>query len=290
MLIEAVGQGFSAIAEGVDAQGNPTQVDFGVNPFDEKSTPVTGASDFDAASDKRINDSTVEITRTKAGKVVATIVGVISADGKTLTYTLTGVNPNGQPINAVAVYDKQQVVRARTFTLQRTGRSTMKRRTLTTMTLLSALVLFATALPRTAFAQSNPFFNSLIGTWKLNLAKSTYSPGPPPRSRTLTYHAEGQGIRVTLESVDAQGNTTKGSDVAFDDGKSYPVTGNPAFDAQAGKVVNDSTAWIIRTKAGKVAQTLIGVVSADGKTNTITTAGVTADGRQINDVSVYEKQ
>jgi hypothetical protein len=77
---------------------------------------------------------------------------------------------------------------------------------------------------------------------------------------------------------------------AFDDGKFYPVMGNPAYDAQANKVVNDSTAWVIRTKAGKVVQTLIGVVSADGKTETVTTAGVTADGRRINDVSVYEKQ
>jgi len=32
------------------------------------------------------------------------------------------------------------------------------------------------------------------------------------------------------------------------------------------------------------------VIAADGKTTTYTIAGVTADGRQINDVSVYEKQ
>jgi hypothetical protein len=55
-------------------------------------------------------------------------------------------------------------------------------------------------------------------------------------------------------------------------------------------VVNDSTAWIIRTKAGKVVQTLISEVSADGKTWIVTTAGVTPDGQQIDNVLVREKQ
>ena len=167
----------------------------------------------------------------------------------------------------------------------------MNRRTLTTMAMLGLTVLFATALPQIGFGQSNPFYNSLIGTWKLDLAKSTYSPGPPPRSATLTFQAEGQGgLRVTIETVDAQGNTTKGGGALPNDGNFHPVAGNPDFDAQADKAANDSTGWIIRTKAGKIVQTLIGVVSADGKTLTITTGGVTVDGRQINNVFVDEKQ
>jgi hypothetical protein len=31
----------------------------------------------------------------------------MSADGKTMTFTATGINPNGQQISNVAVYDKQ---------------------------------------------------------------------------------------------------------------------------------------------------------------------------------------
>jgi hypothetical protein len=63
-------------------------------------------------------------------------------------------------------------------------------------------VLFTTALPQIGFAQSDP----LIGTWKLNLAKSTYSPGPSPRSQSATFQAEGKGLRETLEAMNAQGN------------------------------------------------------------------------------------
>ena len=54
----------------------------------------------------------------------------------------------------------------------------MNRRTLTTMALVFSAILFATALPQIGFAQSDP----LVGIWQLNLAKSKYSPGPPPKS------------------------------------------------------------------------------------------------------------
>ena len=78
--------------------------------------------------------------------------------------------------------------------------------------------------------------------------------------------------------------------MGIDDGKSYPVTGNPDYDAASFKQVNDSTAWVIRTKAGKVVQTPMSVVSADGKTWTLTTAGVTPNGQQLYNVAGREKQ
>jgi hypothetical protein len=165
------------------------------------------------------------------------------------------------------------------------GRTIMNRRTLTTIALLGLAV--ATALPHAGFAQSNPW----IGTWKTNVAKSTYSPGPPPRSQTVTYRAEGQGLRLTVEGVDAQGNPAKlDFGVIFDDGKSHPLSGVPNFDAQSFKVVNDSTAWTIRTKAGKVVQTLTSVLSADGETETMTFTAVNTNGQQVNNVVVREKQ
>ncbi len=162
----------------------------------------------------------------------------------------------------------------------------MNRRTLTTMALLCLAVLLAMALPQVGFAQSN-----LVGTtWKLNLAKSKFSPGPPPRSQTLSYQAEGQGMRGTNEGIDAQGNPTKAVLVIVTDGKSYPVTGVPDFDAASYKQVNDSTMEGTRTKAGRMVQTLTRVLSADGKTLTFTTTGVNANGQQINAVAVYDKQ
>lgn len=161
-----------------------------------------------------------------------------------------------------------------------------RRTTLTLMTMALLAVVSATALTQIGFAQSN----SIVGTWKLNLAKSTYSPGPPPQSQTLNYEAVGQGMRVTANGIDAQGNPTKVVFEVFFDGKPYPVTGTAAYDAASYKIVNDSTVEITRTKAGKVVQTATRVLSADGTTVTVTTTGVDATGQQINNVAVYDKQ
>ena len=157
------------------------------------------------------------------------------------------------------------------------------------MALLGLAVVFATAVPQIGFAQSNPLFNSLIGTWKLDLAKSTFSPGVGPRSQTITYEAEGQALRATVETVDAQGGATKVALTLHNDGKYYPVR-TPFYDAAADKVVNNTTVWAFRTKAGKVVQTLIGEVSGDGKTSTVTTVGVAQIGQPLYNVAVYERQ
>jgi len=164
-----------------------------------------------------------------------------------------------------------------------------RRRTLslTTMALLIIAVVSATAIPQIGFAQTN----QPSGMWRLNLAKSQFSPGPSPRSQTLTYETVGQGFRATNEGIDAQGNPTKSVfGVYFYDGKSYPVTGVPDFDASSYKVVNQSAVEMIRTKAGKVLQTQTRVMSADGKTLTFRATGINAKGQQINNIAVYDKE
>ena len=161
----------------------------------------------------------------------------------------------------------------------------MNRRTFTTTALFGLAV--ATALPQVGLAQSNP----LIGTWKINLAKSKYSPGPPPRSTTTIFEAVGQGLKYTSEGIDAQGNPTKTDfGVISFDGKSSPITGSPAYDAASYKQVNASTFEFTRTKAGRVVQTTTLVLSADGKSSTLTTTGVNANGQQISNVGVFDKQ
>jgi hypothetical protein len=77
----------------------------------------------------------------------------------------------------------------------------MNRRTLTTMALLGLLA--STALPSVGLGQTN------LGTWKLNLAKSTYSPGPAPKTSTFTFQGEGQNLKNTTEGIDAEGKPVK---------------------------------------------------------------------------------
>jgi hypothetical protein len=44
-----------------------------------------------------------------------------------------------------------------------------------------------------------------VGSWRLDTAKSKYSPGPMPKSQTTTYEASGPGYRVSVKSEPASG-------------------------------------------------------------------------------------
>jgi hypothetical protein len=140
--------------------------------------------------------------------------------------------------------------------------------------------------PLSGFAQTDP----LIGTWKLNLAKSKFSPGPPPKSQTVTYEAVGQGVKVTVKGTDAEGKPIDAQYTGNYDGKDYPVTGNPNWDTISLKRIDAYTVEFTRKKAGKVVGTGTSVVSKDGKTRTITTEEINAKGEKISNTAVFEKE
>lgn len=129
-----------------------------------------------------------------------------------------------------------------------------------------------------------------IGTWKLNVAKSKYDPGPAPKSATVTYAAHGDGVTRSGESVAADGATTNMSFTASFDGKDYPVTGSPTYDAISLKRIDENTAEATLKKGGKVVSTARRVVAKDGKTLTLTITGTNADGKPMKNVAVYERQ
>src|ERR1700687_2641147 len=83
--------------------------------------------------------------------------------------------------------------------------------------------------------------NPAIGTWKLNLDKSKYSPGPAPKSATITYEETTDGIKRTGDSVDAEGKRASFEYTAKYDGKEYPVSGSDDFDTITLQQINDHT-------------------------------------------------
>jgi hypothetical protein len=129
-----------------------------------------------------------------------------------------------------------------------------------------------------------------IGTWKLNTGKTKYSPGPPPKSGTVTYEAADGGIKRSGEIVNADGQTVSFSYSANYDGKDYPMTGNPNADTISLKRVNDYAIDATLKKNGKTVSTARRVVSKDGKTLTITLTGTTPEGMPMKNTLVYDKQ
>jgi hypothetical protein len=141
-----------------------------------------------------------------------------------------------------------------------------------------------------ASAQGDP----QIGTWELNLAKSTFSPGPPPRKQTLTYQAQGHGLTAVLllQGVDAAGkpiNPDASNLVITFDGKDHP-TPSANYEVSAWKRVSANEYEVTRKRTGRVVLTSTHIVSKDGKTMTITTKGVDANGHPIDNIRVYDKQ
>jgi hypothetical protein len=139
-------------------------------------------------------------------------------------------------------------------------------------------------------AQSNP----QIGTWKLNPAKSKYTPGPAPKSQTATVEAAGDGIKNVTKGVAADGSAIDYQYTATSlDGKDYPLTGSAppsGGDTIAVKRVDTYTFTSTIKKAGKPVQTTSVVYSKDGKLRTITTKGTGKDGQPMSSVAVYERQ
>ena len=157
----------------------------------------------------------------------------------------------------------------------------MRIRTLAVAVAVAVVAAFATP----AFAQ-NP-----VGVWKANMAKSKYSPGPAPKSSTITTTAVAGGSYKTVnETVPATGAPTK-SEVTYKmDGKDNKAIGNANADMQAYTAV-DGRHWTVVSKLkGKVTLTSKIEVAADGKSRVTTQTGTDAQGKPVNNVIWYDKQ
>ena len=130
--------------------------------------------------------------------------------------------------------------------------------------------------------------NPLVGTWKLNVAKSK---GTTFKSGSTKVEAAGAGVKFSVELVGADGTPTRWAFTANYDGKDNPVTGNsPYGDTVALTRVDPRTTQITVKQGGKVTVTQTIVVAEDGKTRTTTTKGTNAKGEPVDAMSLYEKQ
>jgi hypothetical protein len=151
---------------------------------------------------------------------------------------------------------------------------------LATTLLLVALVLNVSAAPADEHS----------GTWKMNPAKSNYSPGPAPKSITVKIASDADNMKLTSDGIDAAGKPTHVEYTAKYDGKDYPITGISNADTVALERLDASTIRSTTKKGDQVVMTVTSVISKDGKTRTATFKGKNAEGLDVNNVVVYDKQ
>ena len=128
-----------------------------------------------------------------------------------------------------------------------------------------------------------------IGTWKLNEAKSTLVPGTP-KNTMVVYAVVGDEVQVTVDGVDGAGKPAHNEWKGKYDGKDYAVTGDPSADMRSYKKSGDRTLELTNKKAGKTTLTGTVVVSADGKSRTVSVSGTDANGKKMSSKAVYDKQ
>jgi hypothetical protein len=126
-----------------------------------------------------------------------------------------------------------------------------------------------------------------LGVWQMDLAKSRYYPGPPPKSETRTFTRDKDGVKGTVVRQLADGQEER-IEYRADFDKEYPVSGTDAYDAVRFRRIDAYTADAVLSHAGRVFGVARRVISRDGKTMTITFKQE-EPGLGVSNVVVYQK-
>jgi hypothetical protein len=167
----------------------------------------------------------------------------------------------------------------------------MKRLSLVVVLFVAVVALgLVVVLAGTAFAQSSTPSN--IGLWKLNVAKSKNAAGTAPEPRIFTIQVAGAGIKHTVDRPNPDGTVQRLWEFSGNyDGKDNPITGSSQNgDVVAATRVDANTTRYIFKRDGKVTLTQTFVVSADGRTMTLTGTFTNAQGQTVENVRLFEKQ
>ena len=146
------------------------------------------------------------------------------------------------------------------------------------------------ALGHTLFIVPVCFAQSLhMGTWKLNEAKSHLAPAAG-KNHTVVYETAGDQIKVTVDGTDSAGSATHNEWTGKFDGKDYALVGDPTADTRSYRTQGARTLLMTGKKGGKVTLTGRIVVTANGKSRTVTTTGTDAKGKRYRNIAVYDKE
>ena len=132
------------------------------------------------------------------------------------------------------------------------------------------------------------FANPTLGTWKLNESKSKFGEGAG-KSLVVVWEKAGGQDKCTVDGVDAAGKKTHTVWTGKLDGKDYPITGDATSDTRSFNLRSDNTIEMVSKKDGKTVGEGSIVVSADGKTRTVTNTMTNTKGEKVTTTQAYDK-
>jgi hypothetical protein len=153
--------------------------------------------------------------------------------------------------------------------------------------------MIAASLQTSVAAQAT---EPLTGTWKLNVAKSTFNPADlSTASLVVTYEVRGDTVTASLDGVDTSRRAVHSEYTAAFDGKEHSIRGTidgkPAPDQGAVSWRRiDSRTYEVVNRSGQVTTMRRIAVAADGRSRTTTITGRDAQGRTIHHVMFFDRQ
>lgn len=154
----------------------------------------------------------------------------------------------------------------------------------------SMLVAISLAVLAVPIASSGEAADPFDGTWVLNVAKSSWNPGPAPKSQTRVVASNADGTRLAITGLRADGSAMNIATTYRLDGKDYPYVGNPDIDSIAIRRVDAHSLSGTTKLKGKVVSDLRYTLSADGRMLTMTVKGTNASGAPINNTMVFDRK
>ena len=133
------------------------------------------------------------------------------------------------------------------------------------------------------------FASPMMGTWKLNEAKSKFAAGAA-KNKTVVYQSALFQTKVIVDGTDGKGKPAHNEWTGKFNGQDYAVTGDSMSDMRSYTKVDDNTLSMTIKKGGKVVGTGKIAVAADGKSRTVTTMGMNSKGKKFKNTAVYDKQ
>jgi hypothetical protein len=159
------------------------------------------------------------------------------------------------------------------------------------MASLLRVFAFAFSMVLYAVASSPQIPEGLLGTWHLNVAKST-SNVPLPQSNIVRWETVPGGWKQTGDIVDASGTIGHNELTTTFDGKDSDLKGVNAIPGttRAFRRIDDRTYEHVLRINGRVLTTTRATLAADGRTRTLVTTGTNAAGQTVNSTMVWERR
>ena len=122
-----------------------------------------------------------------------------------------------------------------------------------------------------------------FGTWRLNVAKSTYSTEPPYKGGARRIAPSDNGMLIVDDLVRRRGGILHLEWTGKLDGLDYPVQGVEIVLTNAYRRVDDRTWDLVQKIDGEVVATARLAMSADGRTIATVTSGNTGHASTIHE-------